>query len=134
CCHPSVAIDSHRRIYVMFRNNLAGARDMYLSHSDDGGATFSKAKKLGEGTWPVNGCPMDGGGVSIDREGNVSSIWRRQDTIYIDQAAQPEVVVAKGKNPAIAAAKDGVYAVWSGASGLIMAKTPGSREPIALAD
>jgi hypothetical protein len=133
CCHPSVAIDSHGRIYVMFRNNLAGARDMYLSHSDDGGATFSQAQKLGQGSWPVNGCPMDGGGLSIDRENSVISIWRRQDTIYMHRAAQPEVIVAKGKNPAIATGKDGAYAVWSGASGL-MAKIPGSQEPIALAD
>src|SRR5712692_3569669 len=50
CCHPSVAIDSHGRIYVMFRNNLAEARDMYLAHSDDGGSTFSQAQKVGEGT------------------------------------------------------------------------------------
>jgi hypothetical protein len=133
CCHPSVAIDSHGRIYVMFRNNLAGARDMYLAHSDDGGSTFSQAQKVGEGTWPINACPMDGGGVSIGRDGNVISVWRRQDTIYMNRDGQREVIVAKGKNPAIAAGKDGAYLAWSSPSGL-MAQIPGSREPIALAD
>jgi hypothetical protein len=133
CCHPSVVIDSHGRIYVMWRNNLAGARDMYLAYSEDGGAKFSQAQKLGEGTWPIDGCPMDGGGLAIDREGNVISVWRRQDTIYLDRDAQREVVIAKGKNPAIAAGEDGVYAAWSGPSGL-MAKTPTRKEPIAVAD
>ena len=132
CCHPSVAIDSNGRIYVMFRNNLAGARHMYLTPSDDGGSTFSRAQKEGEGTWPINACPMDGGGVSIGPEGKVISVWRRQDTVYLNRASKPEVIVAKGKNPAIAAGKDGAYLAWSGPSGL-MAQIPGSWEPIALA-
>jgi hypothetical protein len=133
CCHPSVGIDSHGRIYVMFRNNLSGARDMYLAHSDDGGSTFSAAQKLGEGTWPINACPMDGGGLSIDREGNLISVWRRQDTIYVDRDGQPEAIVAKGKNPSLVSGKDGIYLAWSSPSGLL-AKIPGSREPIAIAD
>jgi hypothetical protein len=133
CCHPSVAIDSHGRIYVMWRNNLAGARDMYLAHSDDGGSTFSQAQKLGEGTWPLNACPMDGGGIALDRDGNVITVWRRESTVYLDRAGQPESVVANGKNPAIAFGKKGIYTVWSGSSGL-MASIPGLSEPIVLAD
>ena len=62
CCHPSVAIDAAGQILVMWRNWLGGSRDMYLTRSRDGVA-FSKPEKLGTGTWPLNACPMDGGGI-----------------------------------------------------------------------
>ena len=50
----------------MFRNNVNGSRDEYLVESRDGGRSFAAARKLGSGTWPLNGCPMDGGGLAIE--------------------------------------------------------------------
>lgn len=47
----------------------------------DGGASFGKAQKLGEGSWKLNGCPMDGGGLAIDENGDVQTVWRRKNTI-----------------------------------------------------
>jgi hypothetical protein len=64
CCQPQTAYDPQGHLYVMWRNQLAGARDMYLAHSEDNGQTFSQAVKLGRGTWPLNACPMDGGGLA----------------------------------------------------------------------
>lgn len=133
CCHPSVAIDARGRIYVMFRNNLAGSRDMYLAHSDDGGATFLKAQKLGDATWKINGCPMDGGGIAISSKGEVVTVWRRQDTVYLDRAGQPERMIAKGKNPAVTAGKGGIYTAWMAASGL-MVTLPGTQQSVQLAE
>src|SRR5262249_9978472 len=49
CCHPSVAMSSGE-IYVMWRNCLAGSRDMYLTRSTNG-IDFGKPEKLGAGTW-----------------------------------------------------------------------------------
>ena len=37
CCHPSAALDSSGRLYVMWRNLLAGNRDMYLTSSRNHG-------------------------------------------------------------------------------------------------
>jgi hypothetical protein len=65
CCHPSAAYDRSGRLHVMWRNALGGARDMYLSTSSDGGKTFSPARKLGKGTWPLDACPMDGGALAV---------------------------------------------------------------------
>jgi hypothetical protein len=67
CCHPSAAIDSEGQVLVMWRNWLAGSRDMYLVRSRDG-LTFSKPEKLGSGTWKLNACPMDGGGLAASQE------------------------------------------------------------------
>ncbi len=51
CCQPLAAFDPRGKLHVMWRNDLAGARDMYLVSSPDGGRTFGPPLKLGEGTW-----------------------------------------------------------------------------------
>jgi hypothetical protein len=51
CCQSLAAFDPQGRLHVMWRNSLAGARDMYLSTSSDGGKTFAAAQKLGLGEW-----------------------------------------------------------------------------------
>jgi hypothetical protein len=124
CCHPSVAIDSNGVIYAMFRNWLGGSRDMYLAVSKDNGKTFDPAAKLGNGTWKLNGCPMDGGGVTLNGSA-VEVVFRRGETIYTDQPGAPEIAIGKGKNPAIAGSAvlwtdtDGVHALRDHKSALL---------------
>ena len=60
CCKPSIVMNG-KNVFVMFRNWLAGNRDLYLIRSSDGGENFGQAEKLGNGSWRLNGCPMDGG-------------------------------------------------------------------------
>jgi Neuraminidase (sialidase) len=64
CCHPSLAVDPAGQIIVMWRNWLAGNRDMYIARSPDG-TRFSQAEKIGTQSWPLNACPMDGGGLAV---------------------------------------------------------------------
>ena len=54
CCKPSVAVQG-KNVYVMFRNRIEGSRDLYLIQSSDGGESFGEAKKLGTGSWKLNG-------------------------------------------------------------------------------
>jgi hypothetical protein len=126
CCHPSVAIDSAGQILVMWRNWLAGARDMYLARSPDGLA-FSKPEKLGTGTWQLNACPMDGGGLVISQN-RIVTAWRRDHEIFLVSPGEKEVGIAEGVDVAIAAAPDGVYAVWSTPTG-VRALAPKGRFP-----
>jgi hypothetical protein len=130
CCHPSLAIDSGGQILVMWRNWLAGARDMYLARSRDG-MNFSKPEKLGMGSWQLNACPMDGGGIAISQN-RIVTAWRREREIFLTTAGEKEVGIAEGVDVAIAAASDGVYAVWSTPTG-VRALPPGKKDPIALA-
>jgi hypothetical protein len=130
CCHPSLAIDSTGQILVMFRNWLAGSRDMYLARSRDG-ITFGKLEKLGIGTWRLNACPMDGGGIAI--AGNrVVTAWRREREIFLASPGEKEVGIGEGVDLAVAASREGVYVIWSTPSG-IRALKPGRKESIALA-
>jgi photosystem II stability/assembly factor-like uncharacterized protein len=130
CCHPSVAISPAGAVTVMFRNALDGARDMYLTESKDG-ARFSPARKLGEGTWMLNACPMDGGGLGFDAQAKPVTAWRREKQIFLTDAAGMERRIGDGKDPAVATGRKGVYTAWTSPAGVV-ALAPGQAEPVVL--
>jgi len=96
CCKPSVMVKGND-VYVMFRNWLNGNRNMYLIQSADGGKTFGNAEKLGTGNWKLNGCPMDGGAMTIGDNGTIQTVWRREGKVYAAQPGQPEKEIGEGK-------------------------------------
>ncbi|HTS47135.1 MAG TPA: sialidase family protein [Bryobacteraceae bacterium] len=116
CCDPSIAIGSHGEIAVMWRNVLDGSRDLYLASSRDG-IHFGPPQKLGQGTWKLNACPMDGGGLVWDH-GQLLSAWRREKDVFEARPGQPEKRLGTGKDVAIVAGKKGVYVAWSGSAGV----------------
>ena len=132
CCHPSALIDAHGTIYAMWRNALSGNRDMYLAKSADGGKTFASAEKLGAGSWPLNACPMDGGGLAIGADGKMITVWRRGTAVFLASPGGAETKIEAGKDPALAAGADGIYAVWSTGAAL-HARVPGKPAPVVLA-
>jgi hypothetical protein len=97
----------------MWRNSLDGYRDMYLAISEDGGATFSTAERLGQGGWKLDACPMDGGMLAVSSAGNVTAVWRRKNQVLrTDSGAPREQLLRSGMQPWAAAAADGTYLVW----------------------
>lgn len=96
CCKPSVVVKGNH-VYVMFRNWLQGNRDLYLIQSNDGGNSFKKAQKLGNGSWKLNGCPMDGGGLAVDKNGRVQTVWRRESKVFAAMPGAPEKEIGEGK-------------------------------------
>jgi hypothetical protein len=129
CCAPTLAAAADRT-WVMWRNVLNGSRDMYLAASRPGW-WFAPGEKLGAGTWKVDACPMDGGGVAIHK-GRAVTAWRRGGEVFLAEAGQPEIRVGRGKDVAVAAGVRGVYVAWSGDSGLEILP-PGARVPRKLA-
>ena len=120
CCHPSVAFMGARDIAVMWRNYLRGARDMYVATSHDGGRTFGAAQKLGEGVWPLNACPMDGGAIASLPSREFVSVWRRESSIYTTRGADPEKFIGVGSQPVVTAIGDKPVFVWHQENGLAM--------------
>jgi hypothetical protein len=100
CCHPSAVIAADGAIHVMFRNWLGGSRDMWLASSRDGGKSFT-SKKVGEGTWVLNACPMDGGGLAAKATGEIVTSWRRDKTIYWTDGSQFHAPEWAGKDSAL---------------------------------
>jgi len=101
CCHPSAAIGADGAIHVMFRNWLGGSRDMWLATSRDGGKSFA-AKKVGEGTWQLNACPMDGGGLAVKANGEAVTSWRREKEIFWTNGKSFQAPGWAGKDSALA--------------------------------
>lgn len=118
CCHPSVAIDTNATTAVMFRNNLDGNRDFYVAQSRDG-AVFDPAQKSGVGSWRLDACPMDGGGM-VFRNGSVISVWRRENDIYLATLGKPEARVGAGRDPVIDRFGAHQDIAWSSPTGMVL--------------
>jgi hypothetical protein len=131
CCHPSLAIDPNGQIVVMWRNCLAGNRDMYIARSRDG-VIFSKGEKIGTDSWQLNACPMDGGGLAVFQN-RVITAWRREGTVYMAEPGRRETALGQGKDVAVAAGASGPYVAWVSARG-IEVRTPESTERVRLSE
>ncbi|MGV3532010.1 MAG: sialidase family protein [Chthoniobacteraceae bacterium] len=123
CCHPSAAMDGEGRVAVMWRNWLDGSRDMFAALSNDGGKTFAAAQKLGSGTWKLNGCPMDGGAITLDAAGNPLTAWRREKTVFASKLGGAEEQLAdSAAQPIVVSSTSGAYEVWESGGGLMLKK------------
>lgn len=111
CCHPSAAFNARGDLAVMWRNGLDGARDMWTSTRVAGAKSFAPATKVGTGTWPLKGCPMDGGALFTVGE-SFASLWMRDGAIYQSTATLPEQKLATGKQPVACSAGSHTAAVW----------------------
>ena len=122
CCLPTIAADAEGGVAVLFRNWKGGARDMHLAQSHDGGTTFAPPAKLGSGTWVLDGCPMDGGGVAL-RGPRLLSIWRREKQLYASSGPGIEVRLGEGRNAAIALGVTGAVEAWEDSDGIRLHRT-----------
>ena len=94
----------------MWRNALGGSRDMYLATSRDG-VTFPTPQKLGNGTWKLNACPMDGGGLAVSSS-KILTAWRRETNVFLAEPGEPEKQVGTGKDVALALSGNRTYVAW----------------------
>ena len=126
CCKPSVLIRNNH-VYVMFRNWLKGNRDLYVVESQDGGDTFGQAQKLGNGSWKLNGCPMDGGGLAINKNGEIQTVWRREGKIYSDEPGKAEKQVGEGRSCSIETINNKDIYAWTEKENIIVTKPDGQK-------
>jgi hypothetical protein len=116
CCDPSIVAADKHTFSVMFRNVSGGMRDMYLLTWRTDGAV-SRAEKIGQGSWALDACPMDGGGLAPYQSKTVTA-WRRDHTVYLASPGQPEKALGDGKDVSLAASQKGTYVAWTNASGV----------------
>jgi len=127
CCKPSVQVKGDN-VYVMFRNWLNGNRDLYLIQSSDNGNTFGQAQKLGNGSWALKGCPMDGGGIAINNIGNPETVWNRKGVIYACEPGKEEKELGKGKNCTIESVNGKNVYAWVEDGEIIILKPRGMKK------
>jgi hypothetical protein len=133
CCHPSVALDGNK-IHVMFRNSIAGNRDMFLVTSPDAGKTFPTAVKLGKGQWKLKACPMDGGMLAASLGAAPVTVWRRDKEIFSAVGAR-EQLLGRGEQPWVAATSAGPVIAWTTErDGDLLCQTPDAKKPEKIAE
>ncbi len=113
CCKPNIAVKG-AKVYVMFRNWLNGSRDMYVMQSDKEKLSFTSPQKLGIGTWQLNGCPMDGGGVFIDDDHAIHTTWQREGKVFYSQPDKKEIQIGEGRASSISGKENPVIAWQEG--------------------
>ncbi len=129
CCDPSVVAVGADEFAVMWRNAMGGMRDMFSLRVRNG-KVASEARKIGVGSWKLDACPMDGGGIAVDH-GKLVTAWRRDDRVFLAEAG-PETELGKGKDVAMAVGKKGAYVAWVGVAGIEMHRPgAGSNQRIA---
>jgi hypothetical protein len=131
CCKPSVFMGSGGQIYVMFRNKLDGARNLYLTTSKDNGQRFEFAQKLGTADYMINACPMDGGDLTADTKGKVTTVWRRQTDVYLSAPGQAEIKLGQGRTPVVQQTDKGVAIAWE-QNGVIQFRSPDGTQTVSL--
>jgi hypothetical protein len=119
CCHPSALFDAQGNLAVMWRNSVAGARDMWMATRTKGAKQFSPARKLGEGTWTINACPMDGGRILALGDGKFGSVWQRAGEICFAPASGPEKIIGQGRQPVAAVQAGETFVVWQQGTDLV---------------
>jgi hypothetical protein len=125
CCQPTVAADEQGTVVIQWRNLVGGMRDMYLVRSSDGGRTFGPPAKLGNGRWPLQACPMDGGGVAV-AGGRVTTVWRREDVVYAADPGAPEQPLGRGRNAVVAIGAAGLLRAWQTGAGDVVLQAEGA--------
>ncbi len=127
CCKPSVVMKGNN-VFVMFRNWIDGNRDLYLIESPDGGSSFKRANKLGVGSWKLNGCPMDGGGLSINNNGIPETVWRREGKIFASTLGMPEKEIGEGRSCTIETVNNKNVYAWTEKGDVIVMKPQGMKK------
>lgn len=126
CCKPSILLVDNI-ITVMFRNWVNGNRDMYIIQSTNGGNTFKTAQKLGNNSWKINGCPMDGGAFAINKSGKINTVWRREDKIFTALPGMPEKQIGEGKACTIETINDKNIYAWKEKNDIIILRPDGIK-------
>ncbi len=130
CCKVSAAADQKGNVYLMWRNQLNGYRDMYLLTLDQNLKSKTIAAKLGKGSWQLNGCPMDGGNLTVSPSGKVLTVWRRESNLYSCQPGRTEMLLAQGRNPVVAATDQRTALAWdSGQQVFYQVQEEGNSRP-----
>ncbi len=133
CCVPSVAIGPRGEIAALWRNWLGGSRDMWAAISTDGGKSFPQPQKLGTGSWPLKGCPMDGGGIAFSPAGDWLTAWRRERTVYSGTSEAPEkLLAASAVQPVVGFAGITPLMLWESNGALLLQR--GAEAPTRFAE
>lgn len=76
CCKTSLAVGDAGRVYVGWRQVMAGNfRHIAVASSGDGGQTFSPASIVSDDRWELQGCPVSGPALLAGAGDSLRVLW-----------------------------------------------------------
>ena len=77
CCKTALAVAADGTLYAGWRQVLPGSfRHIAVAASNDGGTTFSQPVIVSDDHWVLQGCPVSGPSLAVDRaSGNLKVVW-----------------------------------------------------------
>jgi hypothetical protein len=77
CCKTALTVSSDGTLYAGWRQVLPGSfRHIAVAGSTDGGKNFSSPVIVSDDRWVLQGCPVSGPSLSVDRaSGNLKVVW-----------------------------------------------------------
>jgi hypothetical protein len=77
CCKTALAVAADGTLYAGWRQVLPGSfRHIAVAASNDAGTTFSQPVIVSDDHWVLEGCPVSGPSLSVDRaSGNLKVVW-----------------------------------------------------------
>jgi hypothetical protein len=76
CCKTAIATGEGGRLFVAWRHVYPGnMRDIAVSSSSDGGASFSPPARVSQDQWQIDGCPDDGPALALGSDGVLHLAW-----------------------------------------------------------
>jgi hypothetical protein len=76
CCRTAMATGPDGAIYLAWRHIFDGnVRDIVVSRSDDGGASFGAPRKVHDDGWVFDGCPHAGPSLTVTPGGELHVAW-----------------------------------------------------------
>lgn len=77
CCKTSLADGTDHRVYVSWRQVLAGDyRHIAVAASGDGGQKFAAPVVVSDDRWLLNGCPVSGAALAVSDDGaTLGVVW-----------------------------------------------------------
>jgi hypothetical protein len=128
CCHPTALFNDHGDLFVLWRNALAGARDMWSATRPAGVGAFGPPEKIGTGTWFLKACPMDGGAAFVERDA-FATVWQRYGAIFFARPGTTETRLTTGTQPVAAITAARSVVVWQQGADLWTASLGASSAP-----
>jgi hypothetical protein len=132
CCKTSLAAAVGGRVYVSWRQVLAGDfRHIAVAASADGGQKFAAPVVVSDDRWMLNGCPVSGASLAVGADGTLGVAWYtageagapgiyRTESRDGGQTFAARRAVATGKaqgTPSLLAAGDAEFIVWESRAG-----------------
>lgn len=127
CC-PSDILANGDDVWLIFRNNDFNLRDMWVSKSTDGGATFTEATDVDNTNWMINACPISGPKFTPMLGDSLLTVWSSgaigPNAVYFStingttmekgyERRLPITNVGSGQaNPAVAGQNDTIGIAW----------------------